>query len=599
ARGAGLDRLPAEVCEHVGDQVEHRADVVALAQVAQHARLRLTDQVARDRERAEHRLDHRHVGPELARHDADRLDLVVERLRVDQRNLRPRFAVLHGGADKHGTLQAVAARLIHRPERLRETARARLEFHEIPTEPARPLHRDRGELVGRPLLFVRVAPCADRRPVGNLQPDRSLDPFPARHRVKLKLALDGHRSRGRAAAGRRGGETTEAAGQSPRRRIAPRRHRRRPVGLVHDPGLAAQPHPGGGLRADRPHALRRRMQRVAAPARRRRRRRGGARASGLDDASIRGLRARPAARGTTGLMPLTSRVVDELRRAVGRDHVITAADDLRIFERDGSIEGVAPDAVVLPANSEEVAAVMKIAARHSVPIVPRGAGTGLSGGAVTIHGGIALQVTRMRRIVEIDPVSETALVEPGVVNNELSLAAASQRLFYAPDPSSQKACTIGGNAAENSGGPHCLYYGVTTNHVLGMEVVFADGSVHWVSGDSPDRVGLDLCGVLVGSEGTLCTITKIRVRLLRVPPSIATLMAAFPTIEAASQAVSAVIGSGIVPSALEMMDSVTVGAVEAHYKAGYPTDAGAVLLVEVDGIAESTRELMVSIREIL
>jgi len=298
-------------------------------------------------------------------------------------------------------------------------------------------------------------------------------------------------------------------------------------------------------------------------------------------------------------MPLTSRVVDELRRAVGRDHVITAADDLRIFERDGSIEGVAPDAVVLPANSEEVAAVMKIAARHSVPIVPRGAGTGLSGGAVTIHGGIALQVTRMRRIVEIDPVSETALVEPGVVNNELSLAAASQRLFYAPDPSSQKACTIGGNAAENSGGPHCLYYGVTTNHVLGMEVVFADGSVHWVSGDSPDRVGLDLCGVLVGSEGTLCTITKIRVRLLRVPPSIATLMAAFPTIEAASQAVSAVIGSGIVPSALEMMDSVTVGAVEAHYKAGYPTDAGAVLLVEVDGIAESTRELMVSIREIL
>ncbi len=298
-------------------------------------------------------------------------------------------------------------------------------------------------------------------------------------------------------------------------------------------------------------------------------------------------------------MPLASPVVDELRRAVGRDHVITAADDLRIFERDGSIEGAAPDAVVLPASTEEVAAVMKIAARHSVPIVPRGAGTGLSGGAVTIHGGIALQVTRMRRILEIDPVSETALVEPGVVNNELSLAAASQRLFYAPDPSSQKACTIGGNAAENSGGPHCLYYGVTTNHVVGMEVVFADGSVRWVSGDSPDHVGLDLCGVLVGSEGTLCTITKIKVRLLRVPPSIATLMEAFPTIEAASQAVSAVIGSGIVPSALEMMDSVTVGAVEAHYKAGYSTDAGAVLLVEVDGIAESTRELMVSIREIL
>src|SRR5436305_6375401 len=298
-------------------------------------------------------------------------------------------------------------------------------------------------------------------------------------------------------------------------------------------------------------------------------------------------------------MPLQSAVIDELRRAVGRDHVITSADDLRIFERDGSIEGVAPDAVVLPAKTSEVAAVMKIAARHDVPIVPRGAGTGLSGGAVTVHGGIALQVTRMRRIVEIDPLAETALVEPGVVNQELSLAAASHGLFYAPDPSSQKACTIGGNAAENSGGPHCRDYGVTTNHVLGMEVVFADGSVRWVSGDAPDRIGLDLCGVLVGSEGTLCAITKIKVRLLRIPPSIATLMAAFPTIEDASQAVSAVIGGGIVPAALEMMDSVTVGAVEAHYRAGYPTDAAAVLLVEVDGIAESTRELMAAIREIL
>jgi glycolate oxidase len=205
----------------------------------------------------------------------------------------------------------------------------------------------------------------------------------------------------------------------------------------------------------------------------------------------------------------------------------------------------------------------------------------------------------MRRIVEIDPAARTALVEPGVVNQELSLAAAQHGLFYAPDPSSQKACTIGGNAAENSGGPHCLYYGVTTNHVLGMEVVLADGSVHWVSGDSPEHIGLDLCGVLVGSEGTLCAITKIKVRLLPIPPSIATMLAAFPTIETASQAVSAVIGHGIVPAALEMMDKVTVGAVEAHYHAGYPTDAGAVLLVEVDGIPEATRELMGAIKKIL
>ena len=298
-------------------------------------------------------------------------------------------------------------------------------------------------------------------------------------------------------------------------------------------------------------------------------------------------------------MALPAPAIAELRSVVGRDHVIDGTYDLHIFARDASIEGAMPDAVVLPATSEEVAAVVRVAAKHHIPVVPRGAGTGLSGGAVTIRGGIALQMTRMRRILEIDPVSQTALVEPGVVNQELSLAAASHGLFYAPDPSSQKACTIGGNAAENSGGPHCLYYGVTTNHVLGMEVVFADGSVHWVSGDAPDRVGLDLCGVLVGSEGTLCAITKVKVRLLRVPPTVATLLAAFPTIESASHAVSAVIAGGIVPAALEMMDQVTVGAVEAHYHAGYPTDAGAVLLVEVDGISESTSELMAAIRQLL
>src|ERR1700680_1241667 len=298
-------------------------------------------------------------------------------------------------------------------------------------------------------------------------------------------------------------------------------------------------------------------------------------------------------------MALATAVVEELRRIVGRESVIDSANDLRIFERDASIEGAVPDAVVLPGTTAEVSAVSKVAAKNHIPVVPRGAGTGLSGGAVTIRGGIARQVTRMRRIIEIDTVAQTALVEPGVVNQELSLAAASHGLFYAPDPSSQKACTIGGNAHENSGGPHCLYYGVTTNHVLGMEVVFADGSVHWVSGDTPDRIGLDLCGVLVGSEGTLCAITKIKVRLLRIPPSVATLLAAFPNIETASHAVSAVIARGIVPAALEMMDRVTVGAVEAHYHAGYPTDAGAVLLVEVDGIAESTRELMLAIRNVL
>src|SRR5207302_333185 len=298
-------------------------------------------------------------------------------------------------------------------------------------------------------------------------------------------------------------------------------------------------------------------------------------------------------------MPLPGGVAEELRRIVGRESVVDAANDLRIFERDGSIEGAIPDAVVLASTTKEVSDVIKVAAKHRIPVVPRGAGTGLSGGAVTIRGGIALQVTRMRRILEIDPVAQTALVEPGVVNQELSLVAAQHGLFYAPDPSSQKACTIGGNAAENSGGPHCLYYGVTTNHILGMEVVLSDGSVHWVGGEDPDRPGLDLLGLLVGSEGTLAVTTKLLVKLLPTPEAVSTLMAAFPSIESASKAVSDVIGHGIVPAALEMMDKVTIGAVEAHYKAGYPTSAGAVLLVEVDGLTESARELTAAIEQIL
>jgi glycolate oxidase len=291
--------------------------------------------------------------------------------------------------------------------------------------------------------------------------------------------------------------------------------------------------------------------------------------------------------------------LEQLRKAVGPEHVVSDQHDLVIFERDASITGALPDAIVFPANAAEVARVLKIAAAHGLPVVPRGAGTGLSGGAVTVRRGIALSLARMHRILEIDPRSRTATVEPGVVNLDLSQAAARHGLFYAPDPSSQKACTIGGNAAENSGGPHCLYYGVTTNHILGMEVVLADGSVHWVGGDDPDRPGLDLLGVLVGSEGTMAVITRIKVRLLPIPEAVTTLMAAFPTIETASHAVSDVIGHGIVPAALEMMDRATVGAVEAHYRAGYPTDAGAVLLVEVDGLTESAHELMNEVQRLL
>ncbi|MFZ0216950.1 MAG: FAD-binding protein, partial [Candidatus Dormiibacterota bacterium] len=236
---------------------------------------------------------------------------------------------------------------------------------------------------------------------------------------------------------------------------------------------------------------------------------------------------------------LQASLVRELRSIVGERHVITSRDDLRIFERDGSIVGAPPDAVVLPGDGAEVARVVRLASHFEVPLVARGAGTGLSGGAVTLRGGIAMQLSRMRRI-EIDPRTRTALVEPGVVNYDLQREAARHGLFYAPDPSSQKGCTIGGNAAENSGGPHCLSYGVTTNHVLGMEVCFPDGERAWVGGESPDQPGLDLLGVLVGSEGTLCAITRILVKLLPVPEQVITLMAAFPTMETAGEAVSAV-----------------------------------------------------------
>ncbi len=295
---------------------------------------------------------------------------------------------------------------------------------------------------------------------------------------------------------------------------------------------------------------------------------------------------------------LQAALVRELRSIVGDRHVITDRDDLRIFERDGSTSGAPPQVVVLPANASEVQRVARLASHFSVPLVSRGAGTGLSGGAVTVCGGIAMQMSRMRGF-RIDPLTRTALVEPGVVNWDLQQAAARHGLFYAPDPSSQKGCTLGGNAAENSGGPHCLSYGVTTNHVLGMEVVFPDGERTWVGGEGPDRPGLDLLGVLVGSEGTLCAITGILVKLLPVPEQVITLMAAFPTMETAGEAVSAVIAGGAIPAAMEIMDQPCVRAVEQTYRAGYPTDAGAVLLIDVDGIREGVADLAPQVASIL
>jgi glycolate oxidase len=282
--------------------------------------------------------------------------------------------------------------------------------------------------------------------------------------------------------------------------------------------------------------------------------------------------------------------IEELQRALSPDRVIAAPEDLIVFEYDGTIERGTPTLVVLPDDTEEVSAAVGIARKYDLPVIPRGAGTGLSGGAVAAVGGILIVMTRMNRLLEVDIENQTALVEPGVVNLELSKAVAEHGLYYAPDPSSQRACTIGGNVAENAGGPHCLAYGVTTNHVLGLELVLADGSIVWTGGAARDLPGYDLTGVVVGSEGTLCIVTKALVRLMPLPESVCTLSAIFDTIDDATNAVTAIIGAGLVPAAIEMLDNVTIQAVEPAFHVGYPLDAGAVLLIELEGLEEATSE---------
>ncbi len=275
-----------------------------------------------------------------------------------------------------------------------------------------------------------------------------------------------------------------------------------------------------------------------------------------------------------------------LQAVVGREHVLHKPEDLLVYELDGTIDRALPEAVVFPGSTDEVRDVVRLCAERGVPVTPRGAGTGLSGGAVPARQGVVLATARLRRILEVDAVERTATVEPGVPNIRLSEVAAEHGLFYAPDPSSQKACTIGGNVAENAGGPHCLALGVTTNHVIGLEVVTASGEVEWLGSRGPEPAGYDLRGLFIGSEGTLGIATKVVVRLLPVPETVVTLLAIFDDVERASETVSAVVGAGLVPAALEMMDRVTLQAAEAGLRCGYPPDAGAVLLIELDGIEE-------------
>ena len=288
--------------------------------------------------------------------------------------------------------------------------------------------------------------------------------------------------------------------------------------------------------------------------------------------------------------------IRDLERAVGRGNILWRPEEIVAFEYDATIERYAPQAVVFPDSAEQVSAVVRVARHHNLPVIPRGAGTGLSGGAVAAVGGVVVALTRMSRILEIDPANRIAVVEPGVVNLDLSKAAAPYGLTYAPDPSSQRACTIGGNVAENAGGPHCLAYGATTNHVLGLEAVLADGTITRTGGAARGLPGYDLTGALVGSEGTLAIVTKVVVRLMRLPESTRTLLAIFDEVDQASSAVSAIIAHGFVPAALEMLDREIIRAVEPALHVGYPLDAGAVLLIEVDGLEEETREQAGEIR---
>ena len=282
--------------------------------------------------------------------------------------------------------------------------------------------------------------------------------------------------------------------------------------------------------------------------------------------------------------------IGRLQQIVGQTNVISHPDDLLVFEYDGSIDRGMPQAVVFPLNAHEVSRVMALCHQAGVPVVGRGSGTGLSGGAISRPDGIQIAFTKMNRILEVDRENRHAVVEPGVINLDLDTHVRRYGMRYAPDPSSQRACSLGGNIAENAGGPHCLAYGTTTNHVLGMEVVLEDGAITTLGSLARETPGYDLRGVFTGSEGTFGIATRISVRLLPLPEAVKTYLGIFPDVESACTAVSAVIGHGIVPAALEMIDALSIRAVQNVSDAGYPDDAGAVLLIELEGLADEVDE---------
>jgi glycolate oxidase len=296
-----------------------------------------------------------------------------------------------------------------------------------------------------------------------------------------------------------------------------------------------------------------------------------------------------------GLSSLAAR----LRTELGAEKVIDDRQELRTYECDGLAHyKVVPGLVVLAETTADVAATVRACTEAGVPFVARGSGTGLSGGALPHADGVLVVTSRMRRILEVDRDGQRAVVEPGVINLQVTKAAAPAGYYYAPDPSSQQVCSIGGNVAENSGGAHCLKYGFTTNHVLGVEFVEPSGEVVELGGKAPDPPGYDLLGAIVGSEGTLGIATRVTVRLTRAPECVQTLLAGFDGTDAAGQAVSAIIAAGVIPAAVEMMDALAIEAAEAAVHCGYPQGAGAVLVVELDGPSSEVDAQFAQVREL-
>ncbi len=293
-------------------------------------------------------------------------------------------------------------------------------------------------------------------------------------------------------------------------------------------------------------------------------------------------------------MTVRDRHIEALASFVdGPYSILYKKEDLLAYDCDGfTLEKHLPKAVVFPETTEQVANIVKYCSENGLPFLARGAGTGLSGGAIPLNGEVIISLVKMKRLIHVDFENRRAVVEPGFINLQLTNSIAAKGYYYAPDPSSQACCTIGGNIAENAGGAHCLKYGVTTNHVLGMEVVLPNGEIIEIANEGiPDEPGYDLLGLLTGSEGTLGIVTKITVRILKEPEAKQTVLAYFDTVEDASQAVSDIISAGIVPAALEMMDQIAIEAVEAAaFPVGHPKDIAALLLIEVDGISAGIGE---------